>query len=70
MSAKGLVHAAQLVNRLILTNRSLTEPMKELKKLAGQGSFHGTHFEGIKQCKYMVILRDFHLNSALFGLVI
>ena len=25
---------------------------------------------GIKQCKYMVVLRDFPYNSALFGLVI
>ena len=24
---------------------------------------------GIKQCKFMVILMDFHCNSALFGLV-
>ena len=29
-----------------------------------------THFGGIKQCKSMVILRDFPYNGTLFGLVI
>ena len=35
-----------------------------------QGSLNGTQFWGIKQCNYMVILRDFPYNSALFGLVL
>ena len=32
-------------------------------------SFQGsTHFEGIKECKYMVVSRDFPYNSAVFAL--
>ena len=32
-----------------------------------QKSLSGTHFEGFKQCKCMMILRDFPYNRALFG---
>ena len=35
-----------------------------------KGSNNVSHFEGIKQCKSMIILVDFLYNSALFGLVI
>ena len=36
----------------------------------GQGSLSPTHFLGIKQCKYMVVLRDLpQKKCALFGLV-
>ena len=32
--------------------------------------FHGTHLVGIKQCKYMMILKDFPAYTVLFELVI
>ena len=35
----------------------------------GQGSLNGTHFGGIKQYKFIVILRDFTLLVPCFGLV-
>ena len=34
-----------------------------------QGSLNGTHFGGIKQCKYMELFRDFPPDGALFGVV-
>ena len=43
----------------------------ETKTSLKQGSLNYPFcFGGIKQCKFMVILRDFLYNNALFGLVI